>query len=82
MSFEGSCHCGAVSFTVDADTPVKAISCNCSHCRRRGALLAFYSPEEFTLESGELVTTDRIDVGKPAPGKVVAPISVWVTPKA
>ncbi|QJU56515.1 hypothetical protein HL653_00800 [Sphingomonas sp. AP4-R1] len=36
----------------------------------------------FTLESGERVTADRVDVGKPAPGKVVAPISVWVTPKA
>ena len=36
----------------------------------------------FTLETGELVTADRIDVGKPAPGKVIAPVSVWVTPKA
>jgi hypothetical protein len=35
----------------------------------------------FTLESGELVTAERIDVGKPAPGKVVVPVSVWVTPK-
>lgn len=35
----------------------------------------------FTLETGELVKADRIDVGKPAPGKVVAPVSVWVTPK-
>jgi hypothetical protein len=35
----------------------------------------------FTLESGELVTPDRIDVGKPAPGKVIAPVSIWVTPK-
>lgn len=35
----------------------------------------------FTLESGELVTADRVDVGKPAPGKVIAPISIWVTPK-
>ena len=36
----------------------------------------------FTLESGERVTAERIDVGKPAPGKVVVPVSVWVTPKA
>jgi hypothetical protein len=35
----------------------------------------------FTLESGELVTASRVDVGKPAPGKVVVPVSVWVTPK-
>ena len=35
----------------------------------------------FTLETGELVKADRVDVGKPAPGKVVVPVSVWVTPK-
>jgi hypothetical protein len=35
----------------------------------------------FNLESGELVTTDRVHVGKPAPGKFVAPVEVWVTPK-
>ncbi|PSJ39962.1 hypothetical protein [Allosphingosinicella deserti] len=35
----------------------------------------------FTLESGELVKAERIDVGKPAPGKFVVPVSVWVTPK-
>lgn len=35
----------------------------------------------FTLQTGELVTADRVDVGKPAPGKVVVPVSVWVTPK-
>ena len=36
----------------------------------------------FTLETGELVTAERIDVGKPAPGKFIAPVDVWVTPKA
>lgn len=35
----------------------------------------------FTLETGELVTAERIDVGKPAPGKFAAPVEVWVTPK-
>lgn len=34
----GSCHCGAVEFEVRAAlTP--AIRCNCSLCRRRGALM-------------------------------------------
>jgi hypothetical protein len=36
----------------------------------------------FNLESGELVTADRVHVGKPAPGKFVAPVEVWATPKA
>ena len=35
----------------------------------------------FNLETGELVTAERIDVGKPAPGKFVAPIDIWVTLK-
>jgi len=34
----------------------------------------------FNLATGELVTAERIDVGKPALGKFVAPISIWVTP--
>lgn len=34
----------------------------------------------FNLESGLRVTAERIDVGKPAPGKFVAPVTVWVTP--
>lgn len=34
----------------------------------------------FTLESGERVTAERIDVGTPAHGKFVAPVSIWVTP--
>ena len=35
----------------------------------------------FNLESGELVTADRVHVGKLAPGKFVAPVEVWVTLK-
>jgi hypothetical protein len=36
----------------------------------------------FTIETGELVTAQRIDVGKPAPGKFIAPVDIWVTLKA
>lgn len=35
----------------------------------------------FNLETGELVTAERIEIGKPAPGKFVAPVDVWVTLK-
>lgn len=35
----------------------------------------------FNLATGELVTAERIDVGKPEPGKFAAPVSVWVTLK-
>jgi len=36
----------------------------------------------FHLETGEQVTTDRVDVGKPPPGKFISPVEVWVTPKS
>lgn len=52
MSYEGSCHCGAVTFEVAADSPAEAMSCNCSHCRRKGFLLAFVPAARFTLTSG------------------------------
>ena len=35
----------------------------------------------FNLATGELVTAERIQVGKPAPGKFIAPVEVWVTVK-
>lgn len=53
MSYQGSCHCGAVAFTVAGELPTSAVSCNCSHCRRKGLLLTFVSAESFTLDQGE-----------------------------
>jgi hypothetical protein len=36
----------------------------------------------FNLATGELVTANRIHVGRPAPGAFAAPVEVWVTPKS
>jgi len=36
----------------------------------------------FTLANGKQVTAERIDVGKPAPGKFAAPVDVWVSFKS
>lgn len=58
MAYEGSCHCGAVTFSVDGDPPAEAVSCNCSHCRRKGFLLTFVSANRFTLTGGENRLTD------------------------
>ena len=52
MAYWGSCHCGAVKFSVEGDLPGKAISCNCSHCRRKGFLLTFVPRERFILQEG------------------------------
>jgi hypothetical protein len=40
-SLEGSCHCGAVRITLPSP-PEKATDCNCSICRRLGALWSYY----------------------------------------
>lgn len=37
MTIRGSCHCGAVSYDF-RHTPSRTTSCNCSICRRLGAL--------------------------------------------
>ena len=40
-----------------------------------------YVGTDFTLETGERVSAQRVDIGKPAPGKFITPVDVWVTPK-
>ncbi|TKC88811.1 GFA family protein [Trinickia terrae] len=50
---QGSCHCGAVKFEVRTAL-VPAVRCNCSLCRRRGALMSpFFPPEALEILSGE-----------------------------
>jgi hypothetical protein len=44
---EGSCHCGAVKVQVPKPPhEVEVKECNCSICRRTGAVLAYYSPKD------------------------------------
>jgi hypothetical protein len=49
----GACHCGAVKFEVR--TPVEPASrCNCSLCRRRGALMSpAFAADQLKIVSGE-----------------------------
>jgi hypothetical protein len=49
---QGSCHCGAVRFEVR--TPLlPAARCNCSLCRRKGALMTpFFPTEDLKIVSG------------------------------
>jgi hypothetical protein len=53
----GGCHCGAVRYEVEMDL-AKVISCNCSHCGKKGMLLAFVPSEQFRLLSGGDNLTD------------------------
>ena len=45
-TYRGSCHCGRVRFEVDADLDHVRV-CDCSICRRRGAL-------NYRVEEGDL----------------------------
>jgi hypothetical protein len=55
--YRGGCHCGRVRYEVEtALEPV--LSCNCSICQKRGALLTFVPAAQFTLLSGESDLTD------------------------
>jgi hypothetical protein len=52
MKHQGSCHCGRIAFSLDAEVS-EAIDCNCSMCRRRGALLAAFPRSALTLATPE-----------------------------
>ena len=48
QTYRGSCHCGRVRFEVDAELDHVRV-CDCSICRRRGALNYRVQPECFRL---------------------------------
>lgn len=50
-TYKGSCHCGNVRFEMDTDLAV-VLTCNCSFCSRRGAILHPVLPENFRILAG------------------------------
>jgi hypothetical protein len=52
---EGSCHCGAVSFTYPKQ-PDWLTSCNCSVCRRYNPLWAYAKVSEVSLRAAQDAT--------------------------
>ncbi len=51
MSVKASCHCGAIIIEIPK-LPDEVVECNCSICRRLGALWVYHPPEEVvTLHS-------------------------------
>ena len=40
MTYTGSCHCGAVKFTFEDAEPLTGVRCNCSICKRKGAVMS------------------------------------------
>ena len=49
---KGSCHCGAVEFEVEGDF-TSGFICDCSLCKRKGAIMYRVPKEQFRLVRGE-----------------------------
>lgn len=52
MIYQGSCHCGAVTFEVEAPEQVEVEDCNCSICAKSGFLHLIVPKSNFKLLSG------------------------------
>ncbi len=63
MSVKASCHCGQVKFTLSRP-PVDLGSCNCSICRRLGALWGYYTESEVEQHFDESATSTYIQGDK------------------
>ena len=53
MKYQGSCHCGAVRFEIEAPEVLEADYCNCSICAKSGYLHLILPLSKFRLLSGE-----------------------------
>ena len=53
MRYRGSCHCGVVTFEVQAPARVEVERCNCSICSKSGYLHLIVPASAFKLLSGE-----------------------------
>ena len=53
MIHKGSCHCGAITYEVEAAEDLEVSECNCSICSRTGYLHLIVPRSRFTLLTGE-----------------------------
>ena len=72
MKLEGSCHCGAVRFTVDSQSPYPYMRCYCSICRKTGggggyAINLMGDAATLAVEGEDSVTVYQV-VGADGPG--------------
>jgi hypothetical protein len=53
MALTGRCHCGRNSFEVDGELPEALTRCTCSICSKRGALYAYFKPEQLEVTAAD-----------------------------
>jgi hypothetical protein len=53
MKYQGSCHCGAIRFEVEAPDDLQVEECNCSICAKSGFLHLIVPKSKFRLLSPE-----------------------------
>lgn len=53
MIHTGSCHFGAVKFTVKAPADINVVRCNCSLCSKTGFIHLIARKQDFTLLQGQ-----------------------------
>ncbi len=64
MIYQGSCHCGAVKFEIEAPESLEVDDCNCSICSKSGFLHLILPKKQFKLLSGkEDLTTYQFNTG-------------------
>jgi len=64
MKYQGSCHCGAIRFEVEAPEDLEVEECNCSICTKSGYLHLIVPKSKFRLLSGEdHITTYTFNTG-------------------
>lgn len=73
----GSCHCGAANWTLTGD-PGSITACNCTLCRRYGALWAYDFENERVAVSGPTSTFRRVGKADPAIEIVFCPTCAGV----
>ncbi len=49
--YRGSCHCGAIHFTFEADPITKGVRCNCSFCSKRGTMMHLVPGAKFQIDA-------------------------------
>lgn len=60
MKYQGSCHCGDISFTAEGELE-QVMECNCSYCSRKAPLMWFVPRDRLSYELKGTMSTYRFN---------------------